>query len=148
MAEEQKQEQLAGQEEEIRLLEQKLEEKKKELREQKEQMPEEKDLFREILREHIARTRTSSSGQVTDQQQTAVSKPVSDQVKKNAEDLEKIKEWEKQVEHLVKLALQGSVSQAVRAAEQATPYLLDELHDHLVDDYYEKLVALRKIKNL
>src|SRR3989338_4362073 len=104
MAEEQKQEQLASPEEEIRLLEQKLEERKKELLEQKERMPEEKDIFREVLREHIARARTSSAGPATDQQ-PAVSKPVSDRAKKRAEDLERQKKWERQVEHLIALAL-------------------------------------------
>ena len=62
--------------------------------------------------------------------------------------LKKLEELEKQVRELVAIALQRSIQHAVKAAERETPYLLDELHDHLVDDYYEKLVALRKIKNL
>jgi len=49
---------------------------------------------------------------------------------------------------LVEVALTRTIHEAVKVAESATPYLLDELHDHLVDDYYEKLVALRKIKAL
>ena len=47
---------------------------------------------------------------------------------------------------LIEIALTKGIAEAVKIAERDSPYMLDELHDHLADDYYEKLVALRKLK--
>jgi hypothetical protein len=128
-------------EEEVRALEQKLEERKKELAEQGEQIPEEKDLFREILRQHIQKSRLPAKPSPTPSSPPA-------HLQKQTDDLKKKEEREEQIKHLIELALTHTVENAVKVAESATPWLLDELHDHLVDDYYEKLIALRKIKAL
>ena len=63
-----------------------------------------------------------------------------DDVQKMNEDLKE------DVRLLVEIAMTKSIGEAIRVAQRAgSPYLLDELHDHLVDDYYDKLVSLRKI---
>lgn len=49
------------------------------------------------------------------------------------------------VQNLVAQALSGSIADAVEKAYRENPYLLDALHDRLVDEYYDKLLALRKI---
>lgn len=126
-------------EEEVQALEQKLADKKKELEERGEKIPEERDIFREILREHIQKSRTPASP-------TPTPIPLPAHLQKSGDDLKKKEELEEQVRHLVELALSRTIQDAVKVAESATPFLLDELHDHLADDFYEKLVALRKIK--
>ena len=143
MAEEQKIEQYASPEEELQALEDKLAEKRKELEDQGVEVPPERDMFREILREHIQKSRTPTKPAPEPSAQ-----PLPSHLQTQADDLKKKEEWEEQVKHLIELALGRSVESAVKVAEQATPYLLDELHDHLVDNLYEKLVALRKIKAL
>lgn len=144
MPEEQQKEIYSSPEEEIRALEQKLEAKKRELREQGAEI-EEKDAFREILKEHIDKSRSSSKLPAT-QYPTQSTLPAD--LQKHARDLKKKEEREAQVKHLVEIALTRNIQDAVKVAEQATPYLLDELHDHLVDDFYDKLLALRKLKAL
>ncbi|MEK7074447.1 MAG: hypothetical protein AAB968_01655, partial [Patescibacteria group bacterium] len=49
---------------------------------------------------------------------------------------------------LVEKALTGTIEDAVKEAQILGPYIVKELHNHLVDDMYDKLVALRKIKQL
>lgn len=134
-----------GPEEEIKELERKLEEKKREIAERGGAEPEEKELFREVLRKHVAEVRPVRPG---------VSLPVpsakpslADDLKKKADDIKKQARREEQVKALIEIALTRTIAQAVKVAEKASPYLLDELHDHLVDDYYDKLIALRKLKS-
>lgn len=139
MAQDSREEGYASPEEEIEALEQKLADKKKEFEERGEKVPEERDMFREILREHIQKSRTPISP-------TPTPPPLPAHLQKTGDDLRKKEEREEQVKHLIELALTRTIQDAVRVAESATPFLLDELHDHLADDYYEKLVALRKVK--
>jgi len=144
MAEDLYTEKNASPEEEIRRLELKLEEKKRELTERGIEFPKEKEALREVLREHIAEAKSGPEGapppggisSLTDSQQ------------KKADELAKKEERKEQVAALVEYALTKSIWEAVKIAEASTPWLIDELHDHLIDDYYEKLIALRKIKNL
>ena len=126
-------------EEEIRELEQKLEQKKQELAGQV--MPE-KEIFREVIREKIETVKPVSP-----------LKPLpgagahSGAVQK-ADDQKKKEEREADVRSLIEIAMTRGSENAVKYAETESPYLLDELHDHLIDDYYEKLIALRKLKQL
>lgn len=137
-------------EEEIRRLELKLEEKKRELTERGIEFPKEKEALREVLREHIAEFKsgpegTSASGGTPLMGGTG---SLTDDQQKKADELAKKEERKEQVRALVEYALTKSIAEAVKIAEASTPWLVDELHDHLVDDYYDKLVALRKIKEL
>ena len=129
MAEERQQEGLGAggmaAEQEIRVLEQRLEEKKRALAEQGGAAQPEKEVFREVVREHI-----EHSG--------------ADIAKKNGMSQEAAKH-EEELHALVARALSGSIADAVDKAYHESPYLLDALHDRLVDEYYDKLVALRKI---
>jgi len=136
MAEDQKQEKIITPEEEILELERKLEEKKKELIEKGEARREEKEVFREVLKEHIREIQPAPPV-------ISLAKPAAP-----ADDTKKNEEREEQIRGLIEIALAKTIQEAVRMAERMTPYLLDELHDRLVDDFYEKLVVLRKIKAL
>jgi molybdopterin converting factor small subunit len=141
MSQDTKEEVYTSPEEEVEALEQKLADKKKELEERGEKIPEERDMFREILREHIQKSRTPARPTPT-----TTPAPLPLHLQKTGDDLKKKEEREEQVRHLIELALTRTIQDAVKVAEAATPFLLDELHDHLTDDYYEKLIALRKIK--
>lgn len=132
-------------EEEIRELEQKLEEKKRQLAGEVPAAPEEKEIFREVLREHIEEVRARESAPGVSQPSAGGGLP-SDTAQKNGDAQQTQATREGEVRALIEIALGRSIEQAVRSAEAMTPYLLDELHDHLVDDYYDKLVALRKLK--
>lgn len=129
----------ANPEEEIKELERRLEEKKRALAESGAELPHEKEVFRDVLKEHISDTR-SAQGEVALPIAQIPSSQKDDDVKKMKDDLNE------DVRVLVEIALTKSIGEAIRVAERSgSPYLLDELHDHLVDDYYDKLVSLRKI---
>ncbi|MBI4137712.1 MAG: hypothetical protein HY472_00500 [Candidatus Sungbacteria bacterium] len=141
----------ASPEDEIRELERKLEEKKRALASGGEAAPPEKEVFREVLRERVEdlRARAQSTASVPASDQTSqIGSGATDDQKKRTDDLKKEERRKEQIKALIELALKKTIEEAVRAAQRATPYLLDELHDHLVDDYYDKLVSLRKITPL
>jgi len=148
MAEEGQKELYDSPEEEIRALEQKLEQKKREFASGGAEIPHEKEILREVLREHIEQARPQVPQESTAVPPAAATHILTDGLKKKADELKEKGKRAEQVRHLVEVALTRTIHEAVKVAESATPYLLDELHDHLVDDYYEKLVALRKIKAL
>jgi hypothetical protein len=135
-------------EEEVRELERKLEEKKRELAKKPAEQPEEKEVFRDVLRGHIEEVRKMPVEGQGGGGAPPVAHRLTDDLKKKADELKKEEEREAQVQRLVDIALTKSLQEAVNVARAATPYLLDELHDHLVDDYYDKLVTLRKVKEL
>ncbi len=145
MAEETKKPEAISPEAEIKELERKLEQKKRELAEKETVLPTEKEVFREVLREHIAENKSAPQGEPhfnpQPQTQTAV-----DLKKRPDGDLKK-EEREEQIKSLIEVALTKTITEAVKMAEASSPYLLDELHDRLVDDYYDKLLALRKLKS-
>lgn len=128
-------------EEEIHELERRLEEKKRAFSESGAEAPHEKEVFREVLKEHISDTRHAAD------KDAALALPPHVQSKTDNDDLKKTKdELQEDVRLLVEIALTKSIGEAVRVAIRAgSPYLLDELHDHLIDDYYDKLVSLKKI---
>lgn len=134
--------------EEIQKLEQQLEEKKRALAETGVQAPEEKELFREVLKEHIETLRpvllpTAPTPQVS---LPPASVPPAAIAHDTEAEVKKQEARETIVRTLVEKAMTGTIEDAVKEAEKISPYMLDELHDHLVDNMYDKLVALRKIK--
>lgn len=135
-------------EEEILELERKLEEKKRELAERGAPPAEEREVFREVLREHVEEARPQAPGEAPAISAPSVTHVLADDLKKKADEIKKKELREEQVRELIEFALTRTINDAVKVAERATPWLLDELHDHLVDDYYEKLVQLRKLKRL
>lgn len=125
-------------EEEIRQLEEKLAAKKKEIEERGE-IKHEKEVFREVLKEHIEEIRPGPADLTTG------GKPaISDSAMQTAQKI-KDDEQKSQLEHLLRVALGESLLKAVHIAEALGPYMLDLLHDTLADQYYEKLLAARKI---
>ena len=127
-------------EEEIKELERRLEEKKRALTESGAELPHEKEVFRDVLKEHISDVRSVGGEVVAPVTPSVSSSQKDDDVQKMKEDLKE------DVRLLVEIAMTKSIGEAIRVAQRAgSPYLLDELHDHLVDDYYDKLVSLRKI---
>lgn len=141
--------------EEIQKLEQQLEEKKRAFAQTGGEMPEEKELFREVLKDHITELRSSTPF-------VAPSAPPQPEVvlpsaSANAPapitgdtqaDVQRREADEATVRMLVDKAMTGTVEDAVREAEKiGRPYIVDELHGHLIDKY-DQLIALRKIKAL
>ena len=128
-------------EEEIRELEKKLEAKKQELAEKGMAAAPEKEVFREVLKTHIEEARVSPREAAPP---LAGGTPTGGTQPQKTDDRQK-EERARKLAALIEFALAKTIRGAVGAAESESPYLLDELHDHLVDEYYEKLVALRKI---
>lgn len=125
-------------EEEIRQLEEKLAAKKKEIEERGE-TKHEKEVFRKVLKEHIEEIRLGPADLTTG------GKPaISDSAMRTAQKI-KNDEEKQQLEQLLQVALGESLLKAVHIAEALSPYMLDLLHDTLVDQYYEKLIAARRI---
>lgn len=95
----------------------------------------EKEILKEVVSEHVetAQTVSGSSQQVNDQS----IKDVKDQPK------------DRQVQYLVNLAIEKGISEAVNVAKSLdNAYLIDELHDALVDSLYNQLVKEGKLKEL
>lgn len=132
-------------EKEIQELARKLEEKKKELAEKPGEAPPEKEVLREVLKQQVEEERKSQPGEGFS---LSPSPPPLHTVQPSADEAQKKEEREKQIKQLVEIALTKGIKNAVSVARRTTPYLLDELHDHLVDDYYEKLITLGKIKKI
>ena len=125
-------------EEEIRQLEERLAVKKKEL-EEKGEIKHEKEVFKEILKEHMEEIRPSPANLLSGTK-PAISDSAIQTAKKMKDDEEK-----NQLEQLLQIALGQSLTKAVHIAQALGPYMLDLLHDTLVDKYYDKLIAARKI---
>ncbi|OGZ98219.1 MAG: hypothetical protein A3C07_01705 [Candidatus Sungbacteria bacterium RIFCSPHIGHO2_02_FULL_47_11] len=135
-------------EEEIRELERRLEEKKREFADRGEEVGEggEKEVFKEVLREHI-------EGIVSEKSAAPHAVPgvihrFTSVKGKSAQQIQDEEEREENALRLIEIALTKGIREAARVAQKESPYMLDELHDHLVDDCYDKLIALRKIKEL
>ena len=138
-------------EEEIQKLEQQLEQKKRALTEAGVPVPEEKEVFREVIKEHIESLSTTPS-QAPPQAPSPVGYPVPVGVVSTTEDekaaIKRQEASQATIRILVEKALTGTIEEAVKEAQELGPYMLKELHNHLVDDMYDKLVALRKIKQI
>ncbi len=146
MVEDKLKESIMSPEQEIQDLERKLEEKKRQLVEKGESQFSEKEALREVLQEHVEEAKQALSeptGSVP-----AVSHILTDDLQNDVTKVKGKEKREEQLKQLVEVALTKSIKDAVSVAKKSNPYLLDELHDHLVDDYYDKLIALRRIKKL
>lgn len=135
-------------EEEVRELERRLEEKKRLLGEAGREVPHEKEVLREVLREHITEARGEGVGEEGVRLPSSHRHLITDTDTNDPAALQKEKERETEIRALVEEALTRGILPAVKDAASRSPYLLDELHDHLVDDFYQKLIVLRKIKEL
>lgn len=122
-------------EQEIKELEQLLEEKKKALVERGEEK-EHKEIFKEVFQEKY---RQIAGAPVPPPAAPGVAPAT----------LEKppivSKEKETELQSLIQAAFSDGLVAAVNRAKAASPWLLDELHDRLSDEYYEKLVQVGEI---
>jgi len=121
--------------EEIFELEKKLAEKKQELAEKQEFEKHDKDILREVVKERISQVKVST-------------KPPAPQIAKKAKEIG-VESKERQIQLLIDLVFQKGVEHAIEVARRLdNPYLLDELHDSLVDKLYKKLVEEGKLKKI
>ncbi|MBU4285033.1 hypothetical protein KKF60_00330 [Patescibacteria group bacterium] len=91
---------------------------------------------KEILKEAISE-RITTAQPVISQQQVA------------AQTAQKLKDQPKdrQIQLLIEMAFEKGIVEAVEVAKNLdNPYLLDEFHDALVDEFYKKLVEQGKLK--
>lgn len=124
--------------EDIRWLEGQLEAKKKELSENSGEQKGEREVVREVLRD------TQSEEPLLP---PATSQTISDDdAKAKAGELEEKKHHEV-IEELVKIAFSKDLASALKVAESfKNPHIVDEFHDILADEYYQKLIDARKLK--
>lgn len=124
---------------EIESLEQKLQEKKKEAAE-KGMAFEEKPAFSEVLKDHIQEeTQSTSEFAVNNNQAQAQTTVSNTQLTDQAQQA---------LNHLLEESLTKGIAKAVADARKTgDAFIIDSLHDKLVDEYYEKLLQARKIDN-
>ncbi|MDO8600929.1 MAG: hypothetical protein Q7R73_05015 [bacterium] len=125
-------------EQEIKELEQLLEEKKKALIERGEEK-EHKEVFREVFHEkyqQIAGTPIApSAGAGITPVPPVKTSPVS-------------KEKETELQSFIEMAFADGLVSTINRAKASSPWLLDELHDRLSDEYYEKLIQARQLEKI
>ena len=121
--------------EEIFELEKRLAEKKQELAEKQEFEKQDKDILREVVKERISQVKISTQ-------------PPAPHIVKKAKEIG-VESKERQIQLLIDLVFQKGVEHAIEVARRLdNPYLLDELHDSLVDKLYNKLVEEGKLKKI
>jgi hypothetical protein len=122
--------------EEIKALEAKLEAKKREMAASGTETPE-KHLFKEVVREHSGRE--TPKVDITAAAQAAAKTGTIGASTTSPADEQKLDE-------LVMHAFTKGIASAVNEARKMNiPFLVDMLHDRLVDEYYEKLLEARKV---
>ncbi len=126
--------------EEIRELEHLLEEKKRFLAEKGEER-EPREVFREIFREKYP---LPTEEKIAPPQVGALPQPPFGTTQKREDDAVK-KERKEEIAALIEISFEKGVRQAVNIAKRTSPWLLDELHDRLIDEYYQKLVQSREV---
>ncbi len=136
-------------EQEIRELERKQAEKKRSLEAcaAPGEPPEEKTVFREVIREHIEGAAEGPPAMKAAAQPTSpkLTSLPQDAAKAQADEIRE-EEHKKQVEALLAIAFSKGIVNAVNVARHlGDPHLLDEFHDTLADEYYEKLLSARVI---
>ena len=128
-------------EEEVRSLTRRLAEKKEKVADAGVEVRE-KELFREVIREHLEAAR-EKPGDDTALRPIPTVKPQADEsshVGVHSED------HEKKIQDLLLIAFSKGIVEAVAAARHLNdPHLLDDFHDALADEYYDKLIATGEI---
>lgn len=102
----------------------------------------EKEVFRDVFRERFNELKQSIQALAPS---TGTTTPKNNTITK---DDDADKDREEKLQALIKLAFSGSPVEAIDSAQKLGDYYLDELHDRLVDEYYEKLIQFQKLKKL
>ena len=148
------QESITSLEEEIRALEEKLAARKatEESTSESASLREEKDIFRDVLKEHVESAKEMAEQHGAGDMGGSAETPGAPlhnytvQAQQKADDLRE-KEHHEQAEALVEIALTKGILEAVRVARHlGNPHLLDDFHDALIDEYYDKLLQSRAIQ--
>ena len=126
----------AGRHEEIKELERLLEEKKRSLG--AESGLDDKEVLRQVFQEKYG---DHVGGGVQPQPQAesnAQVKPVSPMSLNSNKD-------EDELADLIQLAINQGVAKAIKRARESSPWLMDALHDRLVDEYYQKIIEAQHL---
>ena len=103
-----------------------------------------KEIFREVMKEYVSAARPAGEVKPPPAPQPVPVPPVPPVADEGA----RKKQREGQLQVLIDLSFEKGIIEAVRLAEVMTPWILDELHDRLTDEYYEKLVQSERLKDL
>ena len=106
---------------------------------------EDREIFREAYRETFQEATHPSISQPASGTQTA---PLTLQELKTHSQQVLTTDQAQQLNTLIEIAFTKGIRAAVDVARHATPWLLDQLHDTLQDQYYEKLLHGGKLKAL
>lgn len=122
--------------EEIKELEQMLEEKKRALAERGEER-EHKEVFREAFKEKY-------SGEFKVAPPAPLPPPPRSPTAKLQDSAARSRR-EEEIQTLIRVSFEKGVRAAADIAKRENPWLLDELHDRLIDEYYQKLIQSKQI---
>ena len=103
----------------------------------------EREVFREVFRERygdVLSSEPAAAPSVAPQGPGRLALPPADMPADTAREAE--------LEEFVVLAFAKGVAAAAGAAKKSSPWLMDELHDRLVDRYYDRLLEARQLKPL
>lgn len=126
---------------EINELEAKLAAKKQEALGRGVETPE-KETFRTVFQEHAAPSAAPTPGGVN-----LSSNPTS--ASQTSTPRELTEEEKAKIQSLIQQSFTKGVQSAVSEAQKTNnPFFIDSLHDELADQYYEKLIQARKLKQL
>lgn len=122
---------------EIAELEAKLQEKKMQMERAGSPAPE-KNIFKEVVRDHAfaKEATTAPSATVT----TTTAAPTTSTRLPTAAEEEAV------TKHIAQAFIKGIPAAVREARSSGNPFLIDLLHDRLADEYYQKLLAARKVK--
>lgn len=127
--------------EHIAWLESQLQQKKQELAGQGEPDKNERELVKEVI-QGVSAENIPPPPLITPIPSAPIPSPIQPPANDPSENQHK-----EIVQQLIETAISGDLFSALKAAENLrNPHLLDEFHDALVNHYYEKLIASRKIK--
>lgn len=128
---------------EIKQLQERLDAKKRELGTTAH--VEEREVFREIFRERFDElTKAIQSASPAPAAPLAQATLRDDTGDDTVKDLKK----EEMVEHLIYAAFEKGLGPALKEAQSMGDFWVDELHDRLADEYYEKLLEFRRVQQL
>lgn len=102
---------------------------------------EERDVFREVFRERFDELTKAIQSASPVPAAPAPQAPLRDD---SVKDLKK----EEAIEHLIFVAFEKGPGSALTEARTMGDFWVDELHDRLADEYYEKLLEFRRVQQL
>ncbi len=122
---------------EILELEARLQAKKQQLIESGAPALPEKEVFKNVFSEHA---------QITPATQTPTATPSAKPQAASAQTANLTPIQEQAIATLIQTAFDQGIASAIKQAKN-DPFLIDALHDRLIDEYYQKLLDARKITN-